>query len=458
MLWYSLIELDFLISLIIVIVYGLFSLRCKNIHITDVIYVSRVLPLTFILGYYIESCNTVLYPTIDLLVAILTTIVMGSFRNFEAILLLLLAFVGNIFMLHSIDFMTFFITLEAQNFCFFVLCALISSKVSSSFNVEASIKFFVLSAFTSGVLLYWFSHIYLVTGCTTFSLINNFSYVNGGLASPTEGVGEVLKVGSGDLTIGGSSTYFSYFVLCALLFKLGAAPLHLWVTHLYSGIKRNLLLYISTIPKLSLFGFWYNNFQTTVSYSSVLLFSIFSLILGSFSAYNQPALRTLFAYSTINEMGLMLLAVESAGFHALFQHLGLYIISQFLLWNLHDKSLFSIVAVTLAGLPPLAGFFGKAFIFWHASTVGLFTTLLVALVCTVVSLVYYLRIVRLFINPYTRFLNYGLSCTIRRSMYTSYVNTNILYAMETRVALTSLCVLLLFFMPIFVIKPFVCFA
>jgi len=437
MLWYSLIELDFLISLIIVIVYGLFSLRCKNIHITDVIYVSRVLPLTFILGFYIESCNTVFYPTIDLLVAILTTIVMGSFRNFEAILLLLLAFVGNIFMLHSIDFMTFFITLEAQNFCFFVLCALISSKISSSFNVEASIKFFVLSAFTSGVLLYWFSHIYLVTGCTTFSLINNFSYVNG---------------------MGGSSSYFSYFVLCALLFKLGAAPLHLWVTHLYSGIKRNLLLYISTIPKLSLFGFWYNNFQTTVSYSSVLLFSIFSLILGSFSAYNQPALRSLFAYSTINEMGLMLLAVESAGYHALFQHLGLYIISQFLLWNLHDKNLFSIVAITLAGLPPLAGFFGKAFIFWHASTVGLFTTLLVALVCTVVSLVYYLRIVRLFINPYSRFLNYGLSCSIRRSMHTSYANANFLYAMETRVALTSLCVLLLFFMPIFVIKPFVCFA
>nr|AJN90449.1 NADH dehydrogenase subunit 2 [Dunaliella salina] len=440
MFWYSLIELDFLISLIIVIVYGLFSLRCKNIHLTDVYFISRLLPITFIIGFYVESCNTVFYPSIDLLVAILTSVVMGSFRNFESILLLLLAFVGNIFMLHSIDFMTFFITLEAQNFCFFVLCALMSSKISSSFNVEASIKFFVLSAFTSGVLLYWFSHIYLITGCTTFSLINNFfseagTYVN-------------------------STSFFSYFVLCALLFKLGAAPLHLWVTHIYSGVKRNLLLYISTIPKLSLFGFWFNNFQTTVSYSSVLLFSLFSLILGSFSAYNQPALRSLFAYSTINEMGLMLLAVESAGFHALFQHLGLYIISQFLLWNLHDKNLFSIVALTLAGLPPLAGFFGKAFIFWHASTVSLFTTLLVALICTVVSLVYYLRIIRLFYNASSaislRFLHYTGACSIRRSMIIQPTNT--IYSMETRVALTSLCVVLLFFLPIFVIKPFVCFA
>ena len=114
MFWYSLIELDFLISLIIVIVYGLFSLRCKNINLTDVYFISRLLPITFIIGFYVESCNTVFYPSIDLLVAILTSVVMGSFRNFESILLLLLAFVGNIFMLHSIDFMTFFITLEIR--------------------------------------------------------------------------------------------------------------------------------------------------------------------------------------------------------------------------------------------------------------------------------------------------------------------------------------------------------
>jgi NADH-quinone oxidoreductase subunit N len=206
MFWYSLIELDFLISFIIIIVYGLFTLRCKNININSVHLISKLLPILFIIGVYIESCNTTFYPTIDLLVAILTSVVMGSFRNFESILLLLLAFIGNVMMLHSIDFISFFISLEVQNFCFFVLCALMSSKISASFNVEASIKFFVLRAFTSGVLLYWFSLIYLITGCTTFSLINNFLYVND------------------------TSAYFTYFVLCALLFKLGAAPLHLWVS------------------------------------------------------------------------------------------------------------------------------------------------------------------------------------------------------------------------------------
>jgi NADH:ubiquinone oxidoreductase subunit 2 (subunit N) len=435
MFWYSLIELDFLISFIVIIVYGLFTLRCKNININDVQLISKLLPIIFIIGVYVESCNSTFYPSIDLLVAILTSVVMGGFKNFESILLLLLAFVGNFFMLHSIDFMTFFITLEAQNFCFFVLCALLTSRTSASFSVESSIKFFVLSAFTSGILLYWLSHIYLITGCTTFSSLSYFTNYNV------------------------NSIHF-YFILCALLFKLGVAPLHLWVCSIYGSIKRNLLLYMSTIPKLSLFGFWFNNFQTTVSYSSVLLFSIFSLILGSFSAFNQPALRTLFAYSTINEMGLMLLAVESAGFHALFQHLGLYIISQFLLWNLHDKNLFSIVALTLAGLPPLAGFFGKAFIFWHASTIGLFTTLIIALICTVVSLVYYLRIIRLFYNASTaislRFLHFTGGSSIRRSMIIH--PTKNIHNYETRVFLTSLCVVLLIFLPLFVIKPFVCFA
>jgi ubiquinol-cytochrome c reductase cytochrome b subunit len=100
-----------------------------------------------------------------------------------------------------------------------------SSKISSSFNVEASMKFFVLSAFTSGVLLYWFSNIYLVTGCTTFSLINNFESVN-------------------------TTSLFSYFVLCAFLFKLGAAPLHLWVTHIYSGVKTLYNLLLKLIPLL----------------------------------------------------------------------------------------------------------------------------------------------------------------------------------------------------------------
>ncbi len=126
------------------------------------------------------------------------------------------------------------------------------------------------------------------------------------------------------------------------------------------------------------------------------MFVIFTLVIGSFSAYGQPALRSLIAYSTVSEIGILLMAVETAGFHSLFQHLTIYIITQLILWNLSDKRLFSVVAVSLAGLPPLSGFFTKAFIFWHVANQQHIFLLIVALVCTAVALVYYIRIIRLF--------------------------------------------------------------
>lgn len=124
------------------------------------------------------------------------------------------------------------------------------------------------------------------------------------------------------------------------------------------------------------------------------------MIIGCIGAYSQPTLRALFAYSTINEIGLMLMAIEAAGFHSLFQHLTIYIITMLLLWNNSDKRLFAILAVSLAGLPPLAGFFGKAWIFGSVATGALagpyLGILLISLICTALSLVYYLRVFRLF--------------------------------------------------------------
>jgi NADH:ubiquinone oxidoreductase subunit 2 (subunit N) len=323
-------------------------------------------------------------------------------------------------MLHSIDLLTFYISLEAQNFCFLVLSGLpgVTGR-NYVYSVEASLKYFVLSAFSSGVLLFWFSAIYLQTGMSIFNF-SPLSYRNE----------QGLYVESG------YSTISVYLILCAMMFKLGAAPLHLWMVQIYSGVKRSLLLYISTAPKLCLLGFWVNSFQTMWTDYSLLLFSMFSIVLGSFGAYNQPTLRGLLVYSTINEIGLLLSALETAGFNSLFQHLGIYIVSQLLLWNLYDKRLFTVLAVSLAGLPPLAGFFGKAFIFWHLATVGTYSILLFALFCTAISLVYYLRIIRLFWNTGSTYI----------------INSRI--AKGKRTYLTSFCVILLIIIPIFVIKPY----
>ncbi len=525
MLYCSFIELDALLSIIMIIIYGLLSLKSTQINLMDVFLFCRIFPLIFVFGFYIDldlnglyfwgqtrsvsegngyassllnemspaltfgssvvptvnqplnSCGPVSVAaqlcgvSIDFWLALLLFFIMYNFQSFESILLLLFAFIGQYYMLHSIDLLTFYIALEAQNFCFLVLCGLplpffsVDSVSSPSapterrggrnrvrggrnslayvFSVEASIKYFLLSAFSSGVLLFWFSAIYLQTGMSIFSF------------SPKE---QSLYTGYE------MSTISIFLILCAMMFKLGAAPLHLWVVQIYNGVKRNLLLYISTAPKLSLFGFWVNSFQTVWTDYSVVLFSIFSIILGAFGAYNQPSLRTLLAYSTINEIGLLLSALETAGFNSLFQHLGIYIISQLLLWNLYDKRIFVILAVSLAGLPPLAGFFGKSWIFWHIGTVGLTSVLLVALLCTAVSLVYYLRIIRLFWNPdviSNSLFNYDIinrTFTARAvSAYKVDLNVNqfAIMGQGNRVYLTSACVILLFILPIFVIKPFI---
>jgi len=427
-----LMELDALLSLIFIIIYGLFSLRSVNVAMPDVYLFSRLLPIIFVSFNMVNSTtySSLNYVSLDFFYALLIVIVMCSQNlqystygivSFESILMLLFTFIGGIYMIHSTDLLTFYIALEAQNFSFMVLCGLHSPN---GFGVEATLKYFLLSAFSSGVILFMFSLLYLQTGQSSVRLLSTFDTYN---------------------------SLETYILLCAMMFKLGAAPLHLWVVQIYGGVKRSLLMYIATAPKYSLFAFWVASFQAFWTDFTVVLFAIFSLVLGSIGAFNQIGLRSLFAYSTINEIGLLLLAIETAGFHSLFQHLGIYIISQALLWNISDKRLFTFVGVSLAGLPPLAGFFGKAWIFWHTATVGLYSPLVIGLVCTAISLVYYLRVLRLFpltgYNMANQKVNYVLANTKTYGITHTVISTN--------VVLTTTLLLILVYSPLFFIKPFV---
>mmetsp|Transcript_33330 Transcript_33330/g.73702 ORF Transcript_33330/g.73702 Transcript_33330/m.73702 type:complete len:486 (-) Transcript_33330:99-1556(-) len=484
MLWCSLPELDLCLGLIMVILYGLFSLRNKHIYLADVFFFSRTWPILLLCGYAVDASgisslslssldffisakeasnadiSIAQVSGLDVLLCLLTVVILQSFKSFESVLLLMLAYVGQLFMLHSCDLVSFYVCLEAQNFCFLVLCGLQPDKASSGFSVEASLKYLLLSAFSSGVILFWFSALYLRTGMSSLFL-----------KSASVEFGAQLE---------------SFQILLAMMFKLGAAPLHLWMVDIYGGVKRQLLMYISTAPKLSLFGFWVSSWHQVWTDFSVALFVAFSMILGSFGAYGQPALRALFAYSTVNEIGLMLMAIETAGFHSLFQHLGIYIITQLLLWNLSDKRLFSLIAVSLAGLPPLAGFFGKAYIFWHVSNQQLIFLLLIALFCTCLSLVYYLRVVRLFwSNPNSqtlRHVQYFSASQVKANLssISSIGSNNVLTAgahigkfgnigitsnslfadqstplFDVRHQFTSACAIALVTLPLFFIKPFV---
>lgn len=555
MLWSTTPELALCLGLIMVILYGLFSLRNQHVYLADVSFFCRAWPLLLMASYladgsglmttwYDLETNGIFYaPGLDCLLCVLTVVILKSFKSFESVLLLMMAFVGQLFMLHSCDLVSFYVCLEAQNFCFLVLCGLqpnaggflnqnqtkqanntesnnstatenatgtdnatskvtdndsnnnankeaakatatatatthfenenettshnnnvIYSSGSSVFSVEASLKYLLLSAFSSGVILFWFSNLYLRTGMSVL-FFKSTSF----------------DAAAADTDVDFSSQLESFQILLAMMFKLGAAPLHLWVVDIYGGVKRQLLMYVSTAPKLSLFGFWVSAWHQVWTDFSVAIFIVFSLVLGSFGAYGQPALRTLLAYSTISEIGILLMAIESAGFHSLFQHLSIYIVTQLLLWNLSDKRLFSLIAVSLAGLPPLSGFFTKAFIFWHVANQQLYFLLFVALFSTGIALVYYLRIVRLFWTSHGLHGNHQLNGTstnnnntpktestgqILRQLVTSshrsialssnsYLVDQSQSIFNFRFELTSVCVIILIFAPLFLLKPFV---
>lgn len=257
MLFCSLIEIDALLSITVIIMYSLYSLKANplgSILLNDVYLFCRLFPLLFVTGFAIDSGFDLSFVTLtdttafnslvsfDMLLALLLFAIMFSFKSLESVLLLLFAFISQVYMLHSVDLLSFYIALEAQNFSFLVLCGLptyntlnsySTGSSNHSFSVEASLKYFLLSAFSSGVILFWFSILYLQTGTSSIQALVLDDCFNGC----------------------GTHHIYSYQIICAMMFKLGAAPLHLWVVQIYNGVKRQLLMYISTAPKLALFGF-----------------------------------------------------------------------------------------------------------------------------------------------------------------------------------------------------------
>jgi NADH:ubiquinone oxidoreductase subunit 2 (subunit N) len=467
MIWYSILELDLCLGLLMIIIYGLTSLRgFKNLNLADVHFACQSWPLLAVMTMLSEAYHNGQDPldlfvshSFDIFLALITVVVLGSFKSFESLLLMMMAYVAQAFILHSCDLVSFYVCLEGQNFCFLVLCGLQPDKRSSGFSVEASLKFLLLSAFSSGVLLFCFASLYLQTGMTSLFLKTaQIPYL----------AFQGFEQQNSFLALGTSFELEAFLILLALLFKLGSAPVHLWVVYIYQSIKRPLLMYISTAPKLSLFTFWSSAWQLVWTDYTLSVFIVYTLILGSLGAYglaSQPAVRALLAYSTISEIGFMLLATETAGFHTLFQHLSIYILTQLLIWNLSDKRLFSISAVSLAGIPPLAGFFGKAWIFFHCVTMHMVTLLLIAVVCSVLAIVYYIRLLRLFWNfptgqtlgtlmyQTTGYRSVGLT----KGSYHSNSSVMNLYSttFDRKVGLTSACLIALIFLPIFVVKPFV---
>ncbi len=357
-------------------------------------------------------------------------------NKFEYPIILLLSILGMFFMVSANDLILFYLGLELQSLSLYILASIDRDNLKSS---EAGIKYFVLSALSSGLLLYGCSLLYGFTGSTNFEVISN---------------------NTGDLNIG--TIFAMIFILVGLAFKVAAVPFHMWTPDVYEGSPTSVTSFFSIVPKITgimvFIRFMYSPFQEIIDqWQYILVFiSIASMILGAVAAIGQKNIKRLIAYSSIGHIGyaiagiasgtengfkstliyILIYAVMNIGFFAfifLMKRKGKYIeeISELsgMSKNHPLESLaLLIVLFSLAGIPPLAGFFAKFYIFMAVIESGMYTLAIIGLVTTVVSTFYYIRIVKIMYfdspkKPFESFRSFGiygsliLSCTFLVSFF-----------------------------------------
>ncbi len=279
----------------------------------------------------------------------------SDINQIEYPIIILASTLGMILMISSFDLIIFYLGLELQSLCQYILASFKRNDVRST---EAGLKYFVLSALASGILLYGCSLIYGFTGSTNFEIIsNNLIETN---------IGAVFGI---------------VFILVGLAFKVSAVPFHMWTPDVYEGAPTSVTSFFALVPKIAaltvFIRFMYVPFINVISqWQTIIIFlSIASMILGAVAAIGQNNIKRLIAYSSIGHMGYAL-----AGLSKNHPMLALSLL---------------IILFSLAGIPPLAGFFAKFYIFMTVIEVKMYALAVIGLVTTVISAFYYLRIIKI---------------------------------------------------------------
>jgi NADH-quinone oxidoreductase subunit N len=338
--------------------------------------------------------------------------------QFEFPILILFSVLGMMMMVSANDLISLYLGIELQSLSLYVLATIRRDSVKSA---EAGLKYFVLGALSSGILLYGMSMVYGFSGSTSFDKLS-IVFNNYGHNDPIIGV-----------TVG------LVFIIAGLAFKISAVPFHMWTPDVYEGAPTPVTAFFAIAPKVAAmiliiriliqpFGEFFDQWQQIVWFISAA-----SMTLGAFAAINQNNIKRLMAYSSIGHMGFILVGLAAgneSGTQAVLLYLTVYLfmnIGTFAcilamrkqgrmiedidqLAGLSRTNPIMAVSITIfmfsmAGIPPLAGFFGKYFIFKAAIEADLYTLAVLGVLASVVSSYYYLRIVKLmyFDNPLDSF-------------------------------------------------------
>ena len=333
----------------------------------------------------------------------------GYFRaekavRFEFPILVLLATLGMMMMISANDLIALYMGLELQSLALYVLAAI---QRDSTRATEAGLKYFVLGALASGMLLYGASLIYGFTGTTEFAGI---------AAAASDGVSPGLVFGL-------------VFLLAGLAFKVSAVPFHMWTPDVYEGAPTPVTAFFAAAPKIAAMSIIVRAMVTAFPAAApqwqqiVVFVSIASMVLGAFAAIGQTNIKRLMAYSSIGHMGFALVGLAAgsqAGVTGVILYLVIYMamtVGTFacilamrrregLVEDIDELAglarrqplmamLLAILMFSLAGIPPLAGFAAKFYVFLAAIEAELYTLAVIGVLASVVGTFYYLRIVKI---------------------------------------------------------------
>ena len=379
---------------------------------------------------YFSSFMKILTMCSGIFVLIISSRYLKIFKIFqiEYSILILCSILGMMVMISSNDLIVFYIGLELQSLALYVLASFNRDQIKSS---EAGLKYFILSALSSGLLLYGCSLIYGFSGSTNFITISeNINSTQFGL------------------------TFGIVFILVGLAFKISAVPFHMWAPDVYEGSPTSVTLFFAVVPKIAaltvFIRFLYVPFINMIDqWQMIIIFlSIASMIFGAVAAIGQKNLKRLVAYSSIGHMGFALAGLSSGtneGIQSSIIYISIYLIMNLGLFsclfmmkrndkyyeNIDDLSGLSknhplislsllIILFSLAGIPPMAGFFAKFYVFTAVVKESMYFLAITGLLSTVISAFYYLRIIKIiYFDPekekYDTDYNIGLKITLSLS-------------------------------------------
>jgi len=329
-------------------------------------------------------------------------------QRFEYSILILLSTTGMLMLISAADLIALYLGLELMSLALYVVAAINRDSVRST---EAGLKYFVLGALSSGMLLYGASLVYGFTGTVTFT----------GIAKAAS------QVGPGHTNLG--LVFGLVFLFAGFCFKVSAVPFHMWTPDVYEGAPTPITAFFAAAPKVAGIAMFVRT--TIVAFPGILsqwqqivvFVAIASMALGAFAAIGQRNIKRLMAYSSIGHMGFALVGLAAGtqeGVQGVLVYMAIYVAMTLgtfacilsmrrdgqMVENISDLAglartkpamafFFALLLFSLAGIPPLAGFFAKFYVFLAAIKAGLFTLAVIGVVTSVVGAYYYLTIVKI---------------------------------------------------------------